>query len=149
MGLDMYYYRRLYAPSSFDAQVVTVDGKEVPKENNSMFSRSTTEMVGYQRKANAVHNWFVQNLADGVDEHQKIPLHKDAVVALIEQIDFALATGEGMDPVSGFFFGSQKKDEYWKQDLEQAKSIATWLLKDMEESAFSSVLIEWWYEASW
>lgn len=33
--------------------------------------RDVTYLVGYWRKANHIHNWFVENVQDGVDECQK------------------------------------------------------------------------------
>jgi hypothetical protein len=44
-------------------------------------SEGITE-VGYWRKANAVHGWFVRECADGVDECQEIPVSKIKLLEL-------------------------------------------------------------------
>ena len=41
-----------------------------------------TQEVGYWRKANAVHGWFVRECADGVDECQEIPVSKIKLLEL-------------------------------------------------------------------
>jgi hypothetical protein len=38
--------------------------------------------VGYWRKANAIHGWFVRELANGVDECQEIPVSKIKLLEL-------------------------------------------------------------------
>jgi len=149
MGLDMYYYRRLHDAPAFDSEVKTIDGRPIPKSNNDMYSRTVKEIVGYQRKANAVHGWIVRELADGVDECQEIPLDRHSLVALLDEINVALLTGEGMDPTPGFLFGGQEKDEHWRENLILARDIATWILDDMKEPKPEGVFVEWSYLASW
>ena len=39
--------------------------------------------VAYWRKANAIHNWFIENCADGVDECQTIELTKEMLENLL------------------------------------------------------------------
>ena len=41
-----------------------------------------TQEVGYWRKANAVHGWFVRECANGVDECQEIPVSKIKLLEL-------------------------------------------------------------------
>jgi len=41
-----------------------------------------TKAVGYWRKANAIHGWFVRELADGVDECQRINVERSDLVKL-------------------------------------------------------------------
>jgi len=149
MGLDMYYYRRYHTPATFGEQVETIDGKKIPLSNNELRSRTVEELVGYQRKANAIHGWIVDNIAEGVDECQEIPLDKHGLLALIAEIHVALDSGEGLDPTPGFFFGSKEKDEYWRDCLIQARDIAVWLLDDMEDEKPEGVYIQWYYQASW
>ena len=42
------------------------------------------ENVAYWRKANAIHNWIIQNCADGEDRCQYIPLHKEQLEELLD-----------------------------------------------------------------
>lgn len=72
MGLDMYLRRRKYIGANYEFRNVkgtidiTIDGKKVPIDFNKV-SR-IEEAVGYWRKANAIHNWFVNNVQEGVDD---------------------------------------------------------------------------------
>jgi hypothetical protein len=95
MGLDMYLFRN-------------ENGRNVE--------------VGYWRKANAIHNWFVQNCQKGIDECQEARVSVNKVLAAAKNGDFSLA--EDMLPTqSGFFFGGTDYDEYYIQDLESTLEI--------------------------
>lgn len=71
MGLDMYLYKKTYIGAQYEHRNVkgkidiTIGDKVVPIK----FDRVCyiEESVGYWRKANAIHNWFVANVQDGED----------------------------------------------------------------------------------
>ena len=133
----------------------TVDGIVIPARNlGGSTSRTTDELVGYLRKANAVHAWIVDNLAGGEDECQRIHLSVEDVSALLHAVELALASGKGMEPRSGFFFGSTDKDEYWRHDLETTRGILKWILGDArnnkpsDENSFWHT-VSYYYQASW
>jgi len=74
MGLDMYLYRRSYVqkfdfepPERQTVTTVTVGGKPHPSIKSDRIAY-VEEEVGYWRKANAIHGWFVNNVQGGVDE---------------------------------------------------------------------------------
>ena len=105
MGLDMFLFR---------------------KENGESVE------VGYWRKANEIHNWFVQNVQNGIDECQPAPVSVaklktlrstvNKVLKAAKKGDFSLA--ESLLPTqSGFFFGGTDYDEYYIQDLESTLEI--------------------------
>ncbi len=54
--------------------------------------------VGYWRKANAVHAWFVKNIQDGVDECQKSHVNRDQLTALRDACNQVL---NSVETVSG------------------------------------------------
>ena len=74
MGLDMYLYKKTYVknwshtPKEEKFSITIKRGGK--KFDGIKKDRITeiTEQVGYWRKFNALHNWFVQNCADGVDD---------------------------------------------------------------------------------
>ena len=115
--------------------------------------------VGYWRKANAIHNWFVQNVQDGRDECQKSYVSARNLYELREACQAVLATRNnslvsvsevaeenGLAPTPGFFFGSQEYDEWYFQDMEYTvKTIDRLESKGVLENAW--VDIE--YQASW
>ena len=105
-----------------------------------------TAEVGYWRKANAIHNWFVHNVQNGEDNCAKYNVHPDHLMklkSLCEQVlaDHNLA-GELLPPTGGFFFGSTEIDEYYFADLEDTIKIIDRVL---------ALPDGWWieYQSSW
>jgi len=153
MGLDQYINRKSYIQNwSFDKEnkyevVVTNNGQPTHIKKDKV--TYVTEELGYFRKFNALHNWFVQ-LADGRDECQEIIFYEENVdnllltmkeVLISKREDIAL---EMFPPVSGFFFGSIQIDEWYWKDLESAIKL------------FQEIKDEWvglpttyYYQASW
>jgi hypothetical protein len=77
MGLDMYLSKRHYVqnwehkgPEKQHKITVKLGGKKHPYINTEKISY-IIEQVGYWRKANQIHDWFVQNVQDGRDECQE------------------------------------------------------------------------------
>lgn len=72
MGLDMFLIRKKYVGAEYEHRnvkgtiYITIGDKQLPVD----FDRVSyiEESVGYWRKANAIHNWFVENVQDGVDD---------------------------------------------------------------------------------
>jgi hypothetical protein len=131
MGLDMYLERDVYIGANFEHNEVELEisgktrhGKiEVDVTKVS----SITESIAYWRKANHIHQWFVVNVQNGVDECQRswMPNEKlRELVDLCNEIVDAYESGseweelanEKLPPQAGFFFGSTELDEYYIQD---------------------------------
>ena len=68
MGLDMYLYKK----------------KKQEQEKQ-------IEVVAYWRKANQIHNWFVENVQDGVDNCEAYPVTKTNIELLLEICNEILA----------------------------------------------------------
>jgi len=72
MGLDMYLTKKIYVGGNYQHNKVTgsidilKDGK--PLAVNLSKVTYIGEHVIYWRKANAIHNWFVSEVQNGVDE---------------------------------------------------------------------------------
>jgi len=134
MGLDMYMkasrYVSGYNHSSDDEKALF---KKITKVANmtalvSSDAPSVTVRtnVAYWRKANSIHNWFVKNLANGVDECQEIYVSVGDMQQLVDECKSALKlyragqvseAGKKMPPAEGFFFGDTAVDDYWAEDL--------------------------------
>lgn len=56
------------------------------------------QQIGYWRKANAVHGWFVRECADGVDECQEIFVSREQLLKLRSDCNNALANRENAVP---------------------------------------------------
>lgn len=124
---------------------------------------SIKEMVGYWRKANAVHNWFVENVQDDVDDckyHREVT--KDDLRELYDICheivcnSTLIPTENGMrieDPstaerllpsCSGFFFGGTEYDEYYLHDVRKTMEI---IEKVVRTTDFRTQMI--YYVSSW
>ncbi len=101
--------------------------------------------MGYWRKSNMIHHWFVNNLADGVDECQPITVRREDLEQLKEVCINVIAVPELAEELlptgSGFFFGSTDYDEYYFGDLNDTIGIITRCL-DSKFDYFE-------YQASW
>lgn len=155
MGLDMYLHAKRYE-SNYRYQVerngendtfktiLTAIGGYVSPESPSL-EVSTT--IGYWRKVNAVHNWFVNELADGRDECQPIYVPREKLIELrdiCQQIlgDHSLAE-ELLPTGSGFFFGTTEYDEWYFRGLEDTVTQINEALITLDEKwSFE-------YQASW
>ena len=115
--------------------------------------------VGYWRKANAIHNWFVQNVQDDRDECQKsyvspqnlrdlrhACLNVLAVKHRSEDVIIETAVEWGLAPKAGFFFGSQEYDEWYFQDLRYTVETINRL---ENRGVFDNAWTDIEYQASW
>lgn len=155
MGLDMYLYASKYVSGwdhtkdkNFD-KIVKLMGLESGDVEKSI---DVYLMVGYWRKANAIHNWFVKNVQNGTDDCQKYVLDKEQLNELQDLCKKALEAYENKDfteasrllpPAAGFFFGSTEIDEYWAQDIAQTIKIVE-KLKGKKFEGF-----DFYYQSSW
>lgn len=103
--------------------------------------------IGYWRKANAIHRWFVQQVQEGVDECQWSMVTRDHLQALHARVRQVLAHPDEAPRVlptqAGFFFGSTAYDEWYFSDLRETDEIVSRALKMPEEDY--CIL----YRASW
>ena len=108
---------------------------------------SVSIQVGYWRKVNAIHNWFIKNLADGEDNCQPIYVPRNSLINLKIACEKVLANHNKADELlptgSGFFFGSTEYDEWYFRGIEKTVEIVSKLIEDVPEGwAFE-------YQASW
>ena len=89
MGLDMYLYKENYV-RNWNHMTPEQRHKITVKKNNKVRKdikperiSYVVELVGYWRKFNALHSWFIENLADGVDNCQRIPVEIDDLKKLL------------------------------------------------------------------
>ena len=74
--------------------------------------------IGYWRKANSIHNWFVYNIQDGVDECRSYDVDIIALERLRDECRKSIESKQILlKPKAGFFFGSVEIDEWYWQDM--------------------------------
>ena len=148
MGLDMYLYAEKYIPSwtpEGDGIVKIVDAAiNAPRGWTTTYVRG---QVAYWRKANAVHDWFVQNCQGGRDECQTSEVSRDQIeelISLCQQILDNPSEAERLLPTrNGFFFGSTDYGEHYFADLRDTVSqLQPLLTEDYKDCDF-------YYRSSW
>lgn len=150
MGLDMYLNRRVYiGNNSDDGEIVEVTNALGKKTRyNTGKIEYVIERVAYWRKANAIHNWFIENVAGGVDDCSEIEVESSKLKELLDVCrkvskDHSLAP-QLLPTTEGFFFGSQDYDDWYFQDLEHTIKVLESL--DLDEDWLAASFT---YRASW
>lgn len=141
MGLDMYLSIRKeeYVSKWTESKNLRLELPKVIKDNGPNLSeteavfRTTDYRVGYWRKANQIHNFFLKKCGpkdhdgDVIDDCRDIYIDtetlEELVVACKEVLkDHSLASTY-LPTQGGFFFGSTDYDEYYFEDLEDTIKI--------------------------
>ena len=154
MGLDMYLSAKRYMSKYFDPadtdkieRVNEIFGFE-GIEDGDYNAQEITFRVGYWRKANAIHKWFVDNVQDGVDECQESYVSREDMEKLVAVCREVLAdmkkAPELLPSTSGFFFGGTDYDEWYKADLEYTIERLEKILKDPALDK-----CDFYYQSSW
>ena len=114
-------------------KVETVDYNGVKKELAFSAASYIECEVGYWRKANAIHKWFVDNVQGheddcgtyAVDEGEldKLELACRTVLAAKGTKKEKEVAMKILPPCEGFFFGGTDIDEYYYSDLEDTLEI--------------------------
>jgi len=150
MGLDQYLRRStsvhnfwLKSPKmkelGLEPKIILEDLEDIDPEKIC----SIVEEIGYWRKCNAIHNWFVENVQDGEDDCGTYSVSRDELKTLLttcEEIwEFYLENKnnhgqpneeakefaeENLPNVEGFFFGNQSYDkDYFEWQIESTIEI--------------------------
>ena len=153
MGLDMYLTAKKYLWSDADkelsAKINELIGVEADMESrwngSSMIVKGISIDAMYWRKANAIHNWFVQNIQEGEDDCKEYHVQHETLQELLSYCRQALETKDAdiLVPVEGFFFGSTAIDEHYWHDIEQTV-IGLERALSLPEKEY-----EFYYQASW
>lgn len=162
MGLDMFLELRKheYQSAFYKTKNCTIK-LTFPKELKDFFgdctesvTRDTSYRVGYWRKANAIHNWFVTNCAQGVDDGSTMIVSAEKLKDLLELCNRVLKdpsiAAELLPTKEGFFFGSTDYDEVYFEKLKSTVKILEPVIRFLDtktNKGDSSWTAE--YSASW
>ena len=158
MGLDMYLHKKVYIGLEYNHNIqkdkkteIIINGKTYEHENLSSIRYS----VGYWRKANAIHKWFVDNIQDGeddcgeyyVDKKKLQELYKICIeIKLLYENNKSSVVKDRLDELlptqGGFFFGSVDYDDSYFQDIQDTINILSPILEDDKDG-------EYYYSSSW
>lgn len=133
-------------PNDDNGLTISVEGRPAIKSERIS---EIVEEVGYWRKANAIHQWFVDNVQNGEDDCREYIVSKEALHKLLTLVNTVIANnglGEALLPTQqGFFFGSTEYDEYYFEDLTLTRDILSKCLQEIEQNPRSS----FFYQSSW
>lgn len=132
MGLDMYLNGRRFLSKYFkesDLSKKTAIQELFPElsqihpvEYDDSPVKEVIAEVGYWRKANHIHAWFVKNCQKGVDDCGYYYVGREQLAELKSLCQQVLANPERaselLPTTSGFFFGGTEYDEWYLGDLE-------------------------------
>jgi len=104
------------------------------------------ERVGYWRKANHIHKWFVDNCQNGVDDCKEYYVSIEQLKELLQRckdvlqdIDLAVTL---LPTTSGFYFGS---DAYGESYIDDTKAT----IKIIEDILAEDIDGRYYYRSSW
>lgn len=145
MGLDMYLRGKRYL---FDKEVEEHSFDDVLKFTGGRKPKEITFMLGYWRKANAIHNWFVKNVQGGEDDCGEYLVQFSELVKLRDACKEALdnKNPDILEPVSGFFFGSTDIDDWYWEDIKKTYELMVELCQDPDIACGN---IDVYYQSSW
>jgi hypothetical protein len=140
MGLDMYLRAKKYFCSDNPVATQIAEAVGVNREVSEVSYRAM-----YWRKANCIHQWFVDEVQEGEDNCRPYELDREKLVALVDLCKRALTTKNAtlLPTISGCFFGSTEVDEYYWEDLQDTVNGLTKVLEDFPEDFYFE------YQASW
>lgn len=164
MGLDMYLSVREYVSRIDWREITSIEDRRETTQFRDVISavdmRELVEPEGsagayveipvmYWRKANAIHKWFVNELANGVDECQPIYLGPDKLRELIDLCDQVTEdhskAGELLPTANGFFFGDTAYDQYYFADIAHTADRLRYIVNEMDAKHADTLV----YQASW
>jgi hypothetical protein len=155
MGLDMYLSAEKYNYGALDEKPT-----QLTKAVNLFVDTGGYQVKSFKiwacdwRKANQIHEWFVQNVQGGEDDCQPYNVDTGQLSELVDLCKQIMAVKklserkklaeELLPPQGGFFFGSTKIDKYYFQDLKDT-------IKKLEPFATDPAWASWdfTYQSSW
>ena len=155
----MYLTKKRYFGLNYEHNVekdketkIIINGEEIDYTNLVNIEYN----IGYWRKANAIHDFFVRNVQDGEDDCKKYFVGLEILIQLrikckelielynINKSSFEKKAKEILPTTSGFFFGSTEYDEFYIQDLNDTIEIIDNIFNDPNHTKY-----DYYYQSSW
>jgi len=151
MGLDMYLSKKTYIGANYEhrnvkAKLTIKVGDDLIKINPKRLS-SIEESVGYWRKANHIHKWFVDNVQGGEDDCKEYFVSKEQLEELLTTCETIIKDNKQAEELlptqQGFFFGGNEYEEYYFQSIKDTIKMIKGILKEDLSNA------DIYYNSSW
>lgn len=167
MGLDMYLMSvpKIEGMDLDDVLMASGHLSTLEEEKNEVYEKvkphikhfeefgtswfSLLEEVAYWRKANQIHNWFVENINNGIDEPcftQEVTKEKlnDLYNVCLQILTKKADPYDILPTRPGCFFGSTAYDDFYYYVTDQTKSTLENLLKNINFETHYLI-----YQCSW
>lgn len=157
MGLDMYLTRKKFIGANYEHRKVeglisiTSNGKEIPIDFNKV--SYIEESIAYWRKANAIHNWFVENVQDGEDDCKSYEVGLEDLEKLVKLCKIVRENHDKAEELlpttSGFFFGSTDYDDWYFHNIDETIEQLKKVLEEEKKLNSQGIYNEFYYTSSW
>ena len=128
-----------------DMSVYATQGEEL--NNDNFWDVDKKEY--YWRKANAIHNWFVENVQQGEDDCGIYEVTTEDLRNLKDDVMYVLsdmsAAPQVLPTFGGFFYGSTDYDEWYREDLLKTLEHVGDMLKHHQNNPNT----KFYYHSSW
>lgn len=149
MGLDMYLTGKIYIGANYEHNDVSgsINLKKAGMDVDVPIDKIDNIEIGlgYWRKANAIHKFFIDNCGRGDSEAQCMYVERDALKELLElckRVEKNHDIAEALLPTqSGFFFGYTEYNDYYFNCINDTIHII--------EDALKYKYVDYYYSASW
>ena len=153
MGLDMYLKANInLCGTSWAEKNEKTLHKKVKNIFHEMYDSGNLNSidisfeVGYWRKANQIHKWFVDNVQEGKDNCATYHVSREELKKLLSLCEEVIKNPEKANDFlptkDGFFFGNTEYDGYYLADIIETIKIIKRCLKLSDEWEFQ-------YHSSW
>ena len=152
MGLDSYLSRKTYVGAMWEHRNVQgtielpIKGTNIPIDLSKV--SEIIEQVGYWRKANHIHKWFVDNCAHGADDCREVYVSFEQLKELLALCEAVLSKKvkphKKLPTTEGFFFGSDDYDDYYWRTTEYTVEVLKEIIGLGELSD-----VDYYYRGSW
>lgn len=147
----MYLDKRMYVKNwswmkPEDRHTVTVlkNGKQCIEGERVKY---VIEEAAYWRKANAIHQWFVENVQGGNDDCKEYYVSQERLAELLGLVRKVLKApklaSKLLPTQAGFFFGSTEYGEWYFDDLKETERMLDAALRETDDMS------EFYYQSSW
>jgi hypothetical protein len=158
MGLDQYLTKKLYVKQwdyTSPEKLYTVSVQRGDGYTSVKSERITyiDEEVGYWRKANQIHQWFVENVQGGNDDCGNYYVEYEQLKELLSiclriKEDPSLAP-ELLPSTPGFFFGSTDYNEWYMRQIDYTITMLEPLLVELDTAVENREFPDIYYSSSW
>ena len=148
MGLDSYLSAKVYVNRLDATNIVTDAGLDryIADPSVDIYGTTVSATCAYWRKANQIHNWFVNRVQRGNDDCGSYYVSRDKLQDLLKackEVKEDNSKAEQLLPTqSGFFYGGTQYDEWYFTDIDNTIKIIEECLEDENADEFE-------YSSSW